>query len=138
MTSSMASCHFNKWDTQFLSFIQRQNICCDNCSAWIIGVNIPSHFSSSLTSRHTPPDYPIYSKNGISSSLCLDSVFTSLIGCFKHHLFFSVDLRLNYLFFIFGAEKPQEFHLFLWLGYQCYDRCTPFSVIFLFNRSFLL
>ena len=27
--------------------------------------------------------------------------------------FFLVALRLNYLFFLFGAEKPQEFHLFL-------------------------
>ena len=39
--------------TQFMTFIQRQNICWDNFSAWIIGVNIQSHFSSSLSSRHT-------------------------------------------------------------------------------------
>ena len=44
--------------------------------------------------------------------------------------FFLVALRLNYLFFLFGAEKLQEFRLLLLLGYQCYDRCTPFSVIF--------
>ena len=38
---------------QFLSFNQHLNIWWDNCSAWIIGVNIRSHFSSSLISWHT-------------------------------------------------------------------------------------
>ena len=69
-----------------------------------------------------------YCKDGISL-LLFGFDFTCLAGCFKH-LFFSVALRLNYLFFLFGAEKLQEFRLLLLLGYQCYDRCTPFSVIF--------
>ena len=44
--------------------------------------------------------------------------------------FISDVLRLNFLFFLFRAEKLQESLLFLWLRYQYYDRCTSFSVIF--------
>jgi len=90
---------------------------------------VPLLFKPYFSTYFTPPDYPIYCKDGISSNFCLGLFFTSLAGCFKH-LFFSVALRLNYLFFLFGAEKLQEFRLLLLLGYQCYDRCTPFSVIF--------
>jgi len=99
-------------------------------SAWIIGVNIQFHFSSNLSCQNTllPQIIPFYCKNGISL-LLFGFDFTCLAGCFKH-LFFSVALRLNYLFFLFGAEKLQEFCLLLLLGYQCYDRCTPFSIIF--------
>ena len=53
MTSSMASYHFDEWDTSISAFIQRLNIWWDNCSAWILGLNIRSHFSSSLISWHT-------------------------------------------------------------------------------------
>ena len=99
-------------------------------SAWIVGVNIQFHFSSNLSCQNTllPQIIPFYCKDGISL-LLFGFDFTCLAGCFKH-LFFSVALRLNYLFFLFGAEKLQEFRLLLLLGYQCYDRCTPFSVIF--------
>ena len=120
--------------SQFLSFNQHLNIWWDNCNTWIIGVNIQSHFSSSLSSLHTySPDYPIYCKDGISSSLCLDSVFTSLssvftslVGCFKHHLFFSVDLRLNYLFVLFGAQNSRNLLVFCNWGINVMTIVLPF------------
>ena len=62
------------------------------------------------------PDYPIYCKDGISSSFSLGLIFTSLIGCYKHHLFLSVALRLNYLFFLFGNEKTPGISLILVIG----------------------
>ena len=104
----------------------------DNCSALIIGVNIRSHFSSSLSSRHTllPQIIPSIIKTEYLEAFVWAQSLQAPYGTFSTTLFFSVALRLNYLFFLFGAEKLQEFFLLLLLGYQCYDRCTPFSVIF--------
>ena len=91
---------------------------------------IPLLFKPYFSTYFTPPDYPIYYKDGIdTSSFCLGLFFTSLIGCFKHHLFFQL-LWGSTFFCSIWSWKTLGINFEGMIGYHRYDRCTPFSVIF--------
>ena len=112
----------------------RQLLCLNHRSEHTVPLLSKPYFSIYFTS----PDYPIYCKDGISSNFCLGLVFTSPIWCFKHHLFLFGCFEAQLSFLPIWSWKTSGILLTFIVRYQCYDRCTPFSVIFFFNRSFLL
>ena len=117
--------------TQFMTFIQRQNICWDNFSAWIIGVNMQSHFSSSLSSRHTllPQIIPsIVKMEYLQAFIWVYSLQVSQDAIRITFSFSCFETRLSFL--PIWSWKTPGISLTFIIGYQCYDRCTPFLVIF--------
>ena len=76
---------------QFLPFIQCQHICWDNwvLELWEWTYNLTSLLAL-VDSIFYSPDYLIYRKDEISPSFYLGLIFTSLIRCYQHHLFFQL------------------------------------------------
>ena len=94
---------------QFLPFIQCQHICWDNwvLELWEWTYNLTSLLAL-VDSIFYSPDYLIYRKDEISPNFYLGLIFTSLIRCYQHHLFFQLLWDSTIFFFLFGAGKKNS------------------------------
>ena len=77
---------------------------------------VPLLFKPYFSTYFTPPDYPIYCTDGISSSFCLGLVFTSPKWCFKHHLFLFGCFEAQLSFLLSWSWKTPKILLVIVIG----------------------
>ena len=83
-------------------------------------------FKLQLSTYFTPPDYPIYCKDGISPSFYLGLIFTSLIRCYKHHLFFQLLLDSTIFSSYLELKNSRNFAYFRNWGINVMTVVLPF------------
>jgi hypothetical protein len=102
---------------QFLPFIQCQHICWDNwvLELWEWMYNLTSLLAL-VDSIFYSPDYLIYRKDEISPSFYLGLIFTSLIRCYQHHLFFQLLWDSTIFFLPIWSWKTPRISLIFVIG----------------------
>ena len=105
---------------------------------------VPLLFKPYFLTYFTPPDYPIYCKDGISPSFYLGLIFTSLIRCYKHNLFFQVlQVSRNFTYFCnWGINVVTVVLLFRsyssLIEHSCFKKCITFNFTGKFSLNFNL